>query len=709
MLFKALIERLLGSSEAQDWKELERARTSRFSYDDYPSLVGILSDLLNPEGPLKQSIESTPESSSPLDLHGAEGVFPALQILRQAQPPGANLETIVASVQKLLVSPHWHLRDMAARTMVSLRPLHQLYDAASALLDMTTEHHNLQHGILLTVKYTIRKLLANYDALGKTLAYSTALDSRAYFDADLETRQNLMRKLSDLAGRWYIPSDCPFVRSAFLDIVSLCGFSIIRTPDAMSLLNMWETLTSVLSIGPQYALDVSIVASDALLMQSLAQIFVLDRVILRDNALAQMVSKDYQSIGDALMLLATQDQDTCCAALDTLDKVLKSKCMNGITIPFDMAVAHIHLVLLHATDAEVISKAQSVLADALTDHSLQSSFFRLIAEDQVMLTLTKLEQQCLEGPPSNMQTALHLLGFFLDHAYTSHTTQRPSVLKAIARYIRLLRMTIIDTNPFDTRFAAVQSLSAIDHIWTIDTTSKATGPIILSLSFVLHDLLNDDDDEIRDAAALATSTLLRAQHHAESQDTVPILTCHRLAHFLSSTFSTSTELVREATRRLVDTTTPFAQQLAQARKEDTSLFATEKQNLYHDETLDAVLWSQILAHIQMPPTARSKLGEWAIDALSILTETAGKQEDGSLGWSSKADVFTLGIRVMCAAEVVGGSGVIVGLSKFADALRKSEGHGLWVEKIERVLERGVVGMLQRINGGLVGEFEMNLW
>jgi hypothetical protein len=167
MLFKALIERLLGSSEAQDWKELERARTSRFSYDDYPSLVGILSDLLNPEGPLKQSIESTPDSSSPLDLHGAEGVFPALQILRQARPPEANLELIVTSVEKLFASPHWHLRDMAARTVVSLLPAYQLYSVAFSLLFAEHKSHNLQQGTLLAVKYIIRKLLSDINNLGE--------------------------------------------------------------------------------------------------------------------------------------------------------------------------------------------------------------------------------------------------------------------------------------------------------------------------------------------------------------------------------------------------------------------------------------------------------------------------------------------------------------------------------------------------------------
>jgi hypothetical protein len=167
MLFKALIERLLGSNEAQDWKERDRAKTSRFSYDNYPSLVGMLSDLLNPEGPLKQSIEGAPQSSSPLDLHGAEGVFPALQILRQAQPPEDALGPIVKSVEKLLMSPHWHLRDMAARTIVSLQPVHRLRAAAFALLSTRPSSHNLQHGTLLAVKYMIRKLLQDPNNLGE--------------------------------------------------------------------------------------------------------------------------------------------------------------------------------------------------------------------------------------------------------------------------------------------------------------------------------------------------------------------------------------------------------------------------------------------------------------------------------------------------------------------------------------------------------------
>jgi hypothetical protein len=167
MLFKSLIERLLGSDEAQDWKESDRAKTSRFSYDNFANLVDILSDLLNPEGPLKHSLQGAPDSSSPFDLHGAEGVFPALQILRQAQPPDAKLELLRSSVERLLASPHWHLRDMASRTMTSLRPRDQLYEAACALLRTKDTSHNIQHGTLLAVKYMLRKLFANIDYLGE--------------------------------------------------------------------------------------------------------------------------------------------------------------------------------------------------------------------------------------------------------------------------------------------------------------------------------------------------------------------------------------------------------------------------------------------------------------------------------------------------------------------------------------------------------------
>ncbi|KAF1936795.1 hypothetical protein EJ02DRAFT_438294 [Clathrospora elynae] len=705
MLFKALIERLLGSSEAQDWKERERAKTSRFSYDNYPSLVNILSELLDPNGPLKQSVKGISKSSSPLDLHGAEGVFPALQILRQARPPG-DISYIQGLVRRLFSSPHWHLREMAARTYVSLRSTNEMYGAILSILDTVIGEHNGQHGRLLAVKYLVKKLLRD----------PTQFPTQRF--------ASLMQKLVESTQRWYVASDCPFVRAAFLDIVSLCGMTVLRRTDTVSILHAWEALTFSVSIGPQYNLCLSNTYGDDLLQTSLAQAFVIDRTIMRVNALGLMVSEDYEGIGATLILLATEDPDSCCAALQTLDTIVHLKASEGLTIPQSLVLAHIHRVVLEARDAEVISEAQGVLANALTDNALKDDFFSLITDDQVLSTLTKLEIQCLNGPPSNQETALRLLGFFLDFAYQSHPEHRETVLKATARYIRLLSMTILPTNPFDARFAAIQSLSAISHIFTCSTTFKGTGKLILEFSFLLYDLLNDDDNEIRDLAARVTGTLLRAQRQSQSENTVPILTARHLVTFLASAFGFerdgAADLADKAIRRL--TNTPFNKGLFAKRfeetmqeemREDNALFAQEKQNQYKDDAADVALWQSVLRLIPaslIPADLTKGSRIWVLDGVALLIETAEREIDGALGWSSKPGMFALGMRVLCTVEVVLDwgdedftikfrNGIVDALRRFADKGAKAGVHGMWLRKVETMLSMEDEETVAKIKAG----------
>ncbi|KAI8942087.1 hypothetical protein NX059_000184 [Plenodomus lindquistii] len=693
MLFKALIERLLGSDEAQDWKERERAKTSRFSYDFFPSLPQMLSDLIDPNGPLKKSMTSTSVNSSPFDLHGAEGVFPALQILRQARPPQPHLNIIQKAVTSLLSSPHWHLRDMAARTAVSIRSTSELNAASAALLATVPASTDQQHGTLLTVKYMHNKLLRDARVL------------------PTESFGAVMISLSSHANDWYVPSDCPFVRSAFLDIVAVCGMTMLRRLDTLSMLPVWQQLAASVSIGPDYALGVNDQPGDSLFHTSLAQVFFIDRVIMRDDCLDTAFSEDYQGIDEALMLLADDDADTCCAALETLDKIINLQPTSELAIPLSLVVAAIHKVVLQATDPEVISKAQAVLASALQDGELETEFFSAITTDQLLLTLEKLEFQCLNGPPSNMQSALHLLGFFLDHAYANLPAQRSAILSATARYVRLLRMTIIDTNPFDTRFAAAQSLTTLSHIYTASPTSASTGPLLLALSLTLYDLLNDDDEEIRDLTARTTNGFLRAQGQQHAPDTPPLPTTSRLATYLSTTFSPSSNLLSTALHRLTNTppggapslfSTPFSTTFAQQRQTDSSLFATEKQNLYFDPVLDAALWSSILSHCTTPPPPRSvaaHLAAWVLSALTVLTQTAEEEGDGALGWSSKSEVFALVWRVLGCARVLlkwGGverGDVLVKLARFLEVGREKGVHGLVLQEGERILEREVLGRL----------------
>src|SRR5690606_17180072 len=91
------------------------------------------------------------------------------------------------------------------------------------------------------------------------------------------------------------------------------------------------------------------------------------------------------------------------------------------------------------------------------------------------------------------------------------------------------------------------------------------------------------------------------------------------------------------------------------RKEDTALFSQEKQNLYKDDVMDTVFWANLLRSLSsrpIPSVYVSDLTAWVLDGLSVLTETAKNEVDGPLGWTNKAEVFTLGFRVICAADVV---------------------------------------------------------
>jgi hypothetical protein len=101
------------------------------------------------------------------------------------------------------------------------------------------------------------------------------------------------------------------------------------------------------------------------------------------------------------------------------------------------------------------------------------------------------------------------------------------------------------------------------------------------------------------------------------------------------------------------------------------------------------------------------LTNWVLDGITTLTQTAEKEGDGALGWSTKAEVFTLGMRIFCASEVVmrwGGrerTEVVEKMRIFADVGVDKGVHGLWVERAESVLNREVVRVLKRVNEGLL--------
>lgn len=143
--------------------------------------------------------------------------------------------------------------------------------------------------------------------------------------------------------------------------------------------------------------------------------------------------------------------------------------------------------------------------------------------------------------------------------------------------------------------------------------------------------------------------------------------------------------------------------LAEAGREDTTLFVEEKQNLYVDEVQEAYHWATTITKLSSSSIDRdlaSELEVWAMQGLAALTERTEARVDGPLGWTTKPEVFTLGSRIISAAGVilhwtaVGNASVRAGeVREVLEALHRAGEknclHGLWMRSIEEVLQSGV--------------------
>ncbi|KAI5307918.1 hypothetical protein KEM55_007058 [Ascosphaera atra] len=123
-------------------------------------------------------------------------------------------------------------------------------------------------------------------------------------------------------------------------------------------------------------------------------------------------------------------------------------------------------------------------------------------------------------------------------------------------------------------------------------------------------------------------------------------------------FRNTHELFLEAMRRILgadevkDGLTPVEDQIASYSQESTVLFEEEKQNLFVDEIRESGRWSVILSGVKdvgLDNSLMHSLYVWAHSGLVALTESAQlKEYGGILGWSSKPEVFVLGMRVLYA-------------------------------------------------------------
>jgi len=158
MLFRGLIDRLLGTSESLDDSTRGFATSSRLSWENYAGLLGLLANLLKPLSKINAS--SDEHADAPVV---AERIFPILDLLKKALPPSSYREGLRASMLTASGSSHWHVRDIAARTYAATATLDDVVVEVGALLGNPFISQNTFHGRLLCVRYMCTAVVNGID------------------------------------------------------------------------------------------------------------------------------------------------------------------------------------------------------------------------------------------------------------------------------------------------------------------------------------------------------------------------------------------------------------------------------------------------------------------------------------------------------------------------------------------------------------------
>lgn len=679
MLFRALIDRLLGTDQL--YFEDGISGQKYISVEQHPELLDVILGLL-----------PQPTTHAEAASIRYEGVFPALQLLQHTRIPDTRLQEVKTAVQILIAGPSWHVRDKAARTLASLiviRDAEEIMHEAQSLVD-SAESENALHGAILTARYTLRRLTRNDE-----VTPHPTVTSFGSFDLLLWPWQLIPR-----CGR------CPVTQAACIDLSRECtdvlsadGSIRSRMPDLeqyMLLLYPQDIESSRQPTGKYQKLLLSCLhdPTAAVLRQAvarwMAQMLPCNHFDDRDDAAA---------LSDLILELGSKDED---------------------------AVIH----FLRALKLSVLNASTTGLVQQLTNSILQSSLgVELLCEAQnVLTTLSNVAsvssipvQQSWSSPECNQRFAdgaLQLQAVQLEQEASMNTEDLSKARSADIKSWSKDCIEAVQETGIHTREAAAEAIDRIRLLWTPMTTDEGLDTIFLHMCIATYDLLNDDDEDIRLLAARITCRILAATSNGDEQtEYEPIVSSQKLLGLCISRWPEGEDLAATAIWRGFNISEdsspqPVAEQVAVLSKGDTALFAEEKQNLYIDDAREVRVWSRVAQ--KMSPKALSgkpmaTLAAWVGAGLDALKTQAQTTVDGALGWSSKAEVFTLGLRVIYGAEVLlalvrRGSRIPLepsslrkGLYECLEAFDTAHVHPLWRWEVERVLAESVTHKLKILN------------
>ncbi|ORY63566.1 putative death-receptor fusion protein-domain-containing protein [Pseudomassariella vexata] len=659
LLLRSLIDCLFGTSESKISMEAGwDGRTTKISWHKFEALPAVLVSLLE---------MGQQPSTSAKGSETAEAVFPALDIIRRAGPPGQLKDQLYDSIAWYLGSHLWHVREIAARTLCSflLRP--GWIDPIRALLEESRSSANRLHGALLTFKFLLERLL---DVMPDQLT--------CYYPNVLVS---VLEEVSTQGGSFHT---CSEARAVYCEIVSFVNnlrvFAAASSTDPSvehALLQPISMSTGMLDSSNQEHF------SSALLSSKQGQAIAGYSVLELFNHGKTPESFD---LGSAL----SSDINVACDMLETLAKASAGSLPSHISV--SQHLIRICLKTCQQTDAP---EPQIIALEMLAQHldlvlGKQPAELILPTKEEICLLWADLRSKSMNPGLSDaiIQASGPLLAVVMIQTKQPSDSDNKSWLRS---WGTMMGDAGLADKAFDTRMAAIESIRSFSsHVSLSSQTSTSTAHLPWLLA--LYDALNDDDDEIRDVAAAATAPLL-------GKSLVSMEAGVRLLAWLGQRFGHTNEFRAHVACRMIGHSSSSGSagvnvinewssaenQLFKAMVFDDALFVVEEQNLYIDEVREAQRWRDIFAALpthQESDAVLESLKSWTVDGLKATTKMA-ETDDGPLGWTSKPEVFAI-----CARIVISGAALAErGDTEVSEALR-----AFWIKGTEFRVHGQVLGM-----------------
>ncbi|KAI5928616.1 putative death-receptor fusion protein-domain-containing protein [Camillea tinctor] len=635
LLLRSLIDCLFGTNESKASMEAGwDGRSIRIPYHKYKALPELLVNLL----------ELGKESSGILlGSQTAESVFPALDIIRRAGPPEAFRARLYDIISWYLGSHIWHVREIAARTLCSFLLKSEWLMPMGALIQDSGASANKLHGALLTLKFLLERL---FEVMPDQLSGHNIDALCEFLEAFLAANTCL--------------STCTEVKAVYIEITTF----LIQTLPHAKLEEASQVSKSLLHLLEQ---EIEVFAVDSEKANARAPLALLKTRLYEAKA-QQLFSKPNTDIdspqGLKPKVIIEDDINITCSMLEAMSG-------NDTALDKEAQLNFVNMYLQVCFETEAPEPRTLALENlaSLMDHILRAGLGKTAYDLPSDEQLSKLWADLHEKPmnPSLGDAIVRVSGPIMATVISrtdGHITD--SRARWLHNWGAMISEAGMADRTFDTRISAVQAIASLStalHPAGNPKSDKPPDPAHLPWLLALYDALNDDDDEIREAAALAAAPIL-------SQTLVPIEAANQLVHYLSARYSRDETFHSHVAHRMTGTSsswTPAAQQLAQAMRPDDSLFVVEEQNLYVDEVREAQRWaaayaavSPFMAAPQSPSPSSpvsSAIGDdlraWLLAALREMTRLA--DSPGPLAWTSKPQVFAICARVLVAAAAVAGA------------------------------------------------------